>query len=40
MTKVPSWMRNSMRNEYQRFILKKTIETANKDVKYGIKIFI
>ena len=31
MTKVPSWMRNSMRNEYQRFILKKTIETGNKE---------
>ena len=31
MTKVPSWMRSSMRNEYQRFILKKTIETGNKD---------
>ena len=31
MTKVPSWMRNSMRKEYQRFILKKTIETGNKE---------
>ena len=31
MTKVPSWMRNSMRNEYQIFILKKTIETGNKE---------
>ncbi len=31
MTKVPSWMRNSMRNEYQRLILKKTIETGNKE---------
>ena len=31
MTKVPRWMRSSMRNEYQRFILKKTIETGNKD---------
>ena len=41
ITKVPSWMRNSMRNEYQREVIRKTMETNNSEyIKLALKSLI
>ena len=41
LTKVPSWMRNSMRNEYHRQVIRKTMETGNEEyIKLALKSLI
>jgi len=38
LTKVPTWMRNTMRNEYHRKVIRKTMETNNPEyIKLALK---
>ena len=41
LAKVPSWMRNSMRNEYQMRMLRSLIDSGKKEyIELGLKSLI